>query len=194
LVGPFSLSHRCNDLPRPFPALDLPGHGQSDKPQDDSAYGPELVEDVVRLLDHLDIKKAHVVGYSMGGMIAARFLASHQDRALSGVLGGMGWLREGSVLQKNWERIFPRQGGSTPPACARSLGKLALTREELIGIHVPVVVLVGDRDPVKSLYVTPLQQVRKDWPVIEIKDAGHLNCILKPEFKQEIQNWLASHR
>ena len=175
-------------------ALDLPGHGQSDKPQDNAAYGLELVEDIVRLLDHLGIKKAHVVGYSMGGMIAARFLASHQDRALSGVLGGMGWLREGSGLQKNWERMFPRQGGSTPPACARSLGRLALTRDELAGIHVPVVVLVGARDPVKNLYVAPLQQIRTDWPVIEIKDAGHLNCILKPQFKQGIQTWLDHHR
>src|SRR5262245_58496605 len=45
-------------------ALDLPGHGQSDKPQDESAYGSELVEDIARLLDHLEIKKAHIVGYS----------------------------------------------------------------------------------------------------------------------------------
>jgi pimeloyl-ACP methyl ester carboxylesterase len=174
-------------------ALDLPGHGQSDKPQDESAYGPELVADIVRLLDRLDIKKAHIVGYSMGGMIAARFLATHQDRSLTGVLGGMGWLREGSGLQKIWPRLFPGQGGATPPACARSLGKLALTRDELNGIRVPVVVLVGDQDPVKDLYVAPLQQFRKDWPVIEIRDAGHMNCIVKPEFKQEIQKWLDSH-
>src|SRR3954468_18489224 len=40
-------------------ALDVRGHGLSDKPTKDEAYGPELVEDVVRLLDHLKIKKAH---------------------------------------------------------------------------------------------------------------------------------------
>src|SRR5262249_4176976 len=129
----------------------------------------------------------------MGGMITVKFLARHQNRVLSAVVGGMGWLREGSGLQKIWERIPERQATATPSACVRSLGKLALTRDELTGIHVPVVVLVGDRDPVNSLYVKPPKQARNDWPVIEIKDAGHLNCVAKPDFKIEIQKWIASH-
>ena len=174
-------------------ALDLPGHGESDKPTTEAAYGMEMVEDILRLLDHLNIKRAHIVGYSMGGMIAMKFMAKHQDRALSGVVGGMGWLREGSALQNFWERMPERQGGSTPSACARSLGTLALTEAELRAINVPVEIIVGDRDKTKRLYVTPLEQVRKDWPVVEIKDAGHLNCILKPQFKEAIANWLSKH-
>jgi hypothetical protein len=55
-----------------------------------------------------------------------------------------------------------------------------------------MVVLVGDRDPVRRLYVAPLQQIRPDWPVKVIEDAGHINCIAKSEFKKEIANWLAS--
>ncbi|MCE9547954.1 MAG: alpha/beta hydrolase [Planctomycetia bacterium] len=51
-------------------ALDVRGHGLSDKPTREDAYGPELVGDVIRLMDHLHIKKAHIVGYSMGGIIA----------------------------------------------------------------------------------------------------------------------------
>jgi pimeloyl-ACP methyl ester carboxylesterase len=171
-------------------ALDMPGHGESDKPTDEEAYGLELVEDVVRLLDYLRIEKAHIVGYSMGGMIAVEFMARHQERVLSGVVGGMGWLREGSALQKVWGRMQGGVGGRTPPACARSLGELALTEAELKGIRVPVVVIVGDRDPVKRLYVAPLQRVRKDWEVIEIGDAGHLNCVVKAQFKEEIAEWL----
>jgi pimeloyl-ACP methyl ester carboxylesterase len=171
-------------------ALDMPGHGESDKPVDEGVYGLELVEDIVRLLDHLRIQKAHIVGYSMGGMIAVKFMARHQERVLSGVVGGMGWLREGSVLQKLWGRMQGREGGSTPPACARSLGELALTEAELKGIRVPVVVIVGDRDPVKRLYVAPLQRARKDWAVIDIGDAGHLNCVVKAQFKEEIGEWL----
>src|SRR5579883_1762190 len=46
-------------------ALDNRGHGQSGKPHDIAKYGEEMAEDAVRLLDHLGIKKAHIVGYSM---------------------------------------------------------------------------------------------------------------------------------
>jgi pimeloyl-ACP methyl ester carboxylesterase len=48
-------------------ALDNRGHGKSDKPYDPAQYGLELVDDVVRLMDHLGIARAHVVGYSLGG-------------------------------------------------------------------------------------------------------------------------------
>ena len=174
-------------------AIDMPGHGESDKPETETAYGTAMVEDIVKLLDHLKIKKAHIIGYSMGGMIAMKLIAQHQDRVQSGVIGGMGWLREGSVLQNVFGRMPEREGGAIPSACARSFGKLALTEAELRGIKVPVQVVVGDRDPTKRLYVAQLEQVRKDWPVIEIKDAGHLNCVVKPEFKQSLASWLAMH-
>jgi pimeloyl-ACP methyl ester carboxylesterase len=71
-------------------APDLRGHGRSDKPHDPKRYGREMAEDVVRLLDHLKVKKAHVVGYSMGAAVAGRLLASHPDRLLSVTFGGGG--------------------------------------------------------------------------------------------------------
>src|SRR5688572_3495817 len=48
-------------------AFDARGHGRSEKPHDPKAYGREMALDVVRLMDHLGIKRAHIVGYSMGG-------------------------------------------------------------------------------------------------------------------------------
>src|SRR5471032_2406661 len=45
-------------------ALDCRGHGQSDKPHDAASYGAHMAGDVVNLLDHLTISKAHLVGYS----------------------------------------------------------------------------------------------------------------------------------
>ena len=47
-------------------AFDVRPHGQSGKPHDPTKYGIEVVRDVVRLLDHLALDRAHVVGYSMG--------------------------------------------------------------------------------------------------------------------------------
>jgi len=76
-------------------ALDCRGHGKSDKPHDAGSYGVNMVEDVTRLLDQLAIRRAHIVGYSMGGAIAGKFITLHPDRVISGVFGGsaprMGW-------------------------------------------------------------------------------------------------------
>lgn len=173
-------------------ALDVRGHGLSDKPTKDEAYGPELVEDVVRLLDHLKIKKAHVVGYSMGGIIAGSFMAKHPDRVLSGTLGGMGWLQAGGAGQLGFAQIGKNDPNARAFAvCGRSLAKLALTEDQIKSIRVPVTVLVGDKDDlIKKLYVQPLDKVRRDWTVTEIKDANHLSCILKPQFREEIAAWL----
>src|SRR4051794_26538244 len=60
-------------------ALDLRGHGHSDKPHDPPAYD-EIALDVIRLLDHLKIEKADVVRYSLGGIIVAKLLTTHPNR------------------------------------------------------------------------------------------------------------------
>ncbi|MEW6212425.1 MAG: alpha/beta fold hydrolase [Acidobacteriota bacterium] len=171
-------------------AVDMPGHGKSDKPLAEEAYGAQMVEYVIRLLDHLKIKKAHIIGYSMGGMIAVKLMVKYPERALSGLVCGMGWLREGSAMQKVLERIPAGRRSQTPAVCARSLGKLAVSEEEIKSIRVPVEVLVGDRDPVRRLFVAPLAEVRRDWKVVEIRDAGHLSCVVRQQFKDEIKNWL----
>src|SRR5215471_4234765 len=54
-------------------ALDCRNHGKSDKPQPN---GPGRAEDVIELMDHLKIQRAHIHGYSMGGGITARLMAS----------------------------------------------------------------------------------------------------------------------
>jgi pimeloyl-ACP methyl ester carboxylesterase len=74
-----------------FVALDVRGHGQSGKPEDPDAYGAEMVEDIVRLMDHLEIDAAHVAGYSMGAEIALKLVTEHPDRVRSLVAGGSGW-------------------------------------------------------------------------------------------------------
>src|SRR5262249_23725638 len=75
-------------------AFDNRGHGKSGKPHDPKKYGAEMVEDAVRLLDHLKLKKAHVAGYSMGAMLTARLLAAHPERVLTATLGGAGPARK----------------------------------------------------------------------------------------------------
>ncbi|MEO7318107.1 MAG: alpha/beta hydrolase, partial [Chthoniobacteraceae bacterium] len=78
-------------------AVDFRGHGKSDKPYEVEKYGPEMAEDVVRLLDHLKVPKAHLVGYSMGAIVAGKVAATHPDRVLSIVYGGQAPILTGKV-------------------------------------------------------------------------------------------------
>lgn len=71
-------------------AFDCRGHGKSGKPHDPKQYGQEMSLDIVRLLDHLGIRKAHIVGYSMGAQITSHLLTIRPDRFLSATLGGAG--------------------------------------------------------------------------------------------------------
>lgn len=78
-------------------ALDCRGHGKSDKPHDVAQYGTEMADDIVRLLDHLKIEKAHLVGYSSGAFIAGNVAARHPQRVLSVIYGGQAPVIAGKV-------------------------------------------------------------------------------------------------
>lgn len=70
-------------------AVDMRGHGRSDKPQGPYSM-PGFVRDVIGLLDQLHIDKAHVVGLSMGGMIAFQMAVDHPERIQSMVIVNSG--------------------------------------------------------------------------------------------------------
>src|ERR1700678_1587268 len=72
-------------------ALDLRGHGESDKPHDPAAYGlPALTADVVGLIDHLSLGRVTLMGYSMGARLALQIALEHGDRLDRLILGGVG--------------------------------------------------------------------------------------------------------
>jgi pimeloyl-ACP methyl ester carboxylesterase len=64
-------------------AYDARGAGKSGKPSDPKAYGRQQALDVVRLLDALQIKRAHIVGFSLGGSTVAQLLTLHPERFLT---------------------------------------------------------------------------------------------------------------
>ncbi|MDR3404195.1 MAG: alpha/beta hydrolase [Chthoniobacter sp.] len=119
-------------------ALDCRGHGQSDKPTGDADYGIKMVDDVVRLMDHLQLPSANIVGYSMGGMIALKLAAAHPDRVRSVVLGGMGWLPEGSPLQRVWENMGGHGLSRTNPALVRGFADFAVTADQVKALKMPI--------------------------------------------------------
>ena len=81
--------------------LDARGHGRSDKPHNVDAYGTKMAADVVALLDHEGIERAHLVGYSMGGLLVLKAVTLAPDRFASVVIGGQGWAGDSVGLDPN---------------------------------------------------------------------------------------------
>jgi pimeloyl-ACP methyl ester carboxylesterase len=78
-------------------ALDLRGHGRSSVPSDPDAYGHEMGEDVVRLLDHIGVARAHLVGHSMGAVVSAYVATRHPDRVATATLIAPPFFEDSSV-------------------------------------------------------------------------------------------------
>lgn len=92
--------------------LDVRGRGASDKPHHPGAYSLKLlVEDIVLILDDLNLKKTHYLGYSMGGWIGFGMAKYAANRLSSLMIGGAhpyasnkGHLRRRySQIREEWE-------------------------------------------------------------------------------------------
>jgi pimeloyl-ACP methyl ester carboxylesterase len=134
--------------------MDLRGHGGSGKSHDPAFYGVELAADVVRLLTHVGAAKAHVAGYSLGGLIALDVAALHQEHALSVVVGGTGWpppeavdnfRRRADAFEQG--KVQVPKGGDARALAALSRGLRVLSAEKVRGIKIPLAVIIGADDP-----------------------------------------------
>jgi pimeloyl-ACP methyl ester carboxylesterase len=152
-------------------AMDVRGHGKSAKLRDPESYSLALMaDDALRLLDHLTIHRADVMGYSMGARITVAMALADQDRMRSMVLGGMGYAMvkgmrgedgivaalEAPTLEAAEPgpglayRKFAEQTGSDTLALAACMRKARETfkPEQLGTIHIPTLVAIGDKDGV----------------------------------------------
>ncbi len=70
-----------------FLLYDVRGQGRTSVPEDRDSYTmPQYAADLRALMDYLEIDKAHVVGVSQGGMIAAQFACDYPERTRSLVI------------------------------------------------------------------------------------------------------------
>ena len=68
------------------------GYPPSDVPESHTDYSQDIaVADVLGVMDHLGLDKAHIVGFSMGGFASLIFGLKHPERALSLVVAGCGY-------------------------------------------------------------------------------------------------------
>lgn len=73
----FARDYRCV-------AIAARGYPPSDCPEDETAYGQDIFrDDVLAVLDHLKIAKAHFVGLSMGAYTGLQLAMENPDRVLS---------------------------------------------------------------------------------------------------------------
>jgi pimeloyl-ACP methyl ester carboxylesterase len=73
------------------------GYPPSDVPSDPNVYSQQHArDDVIAVLDHLRIDKAHIVGLSMGGFATVHLGITYPNRALSLVIAGCGYGSEPS--------------------------------------------------------------------------------------------------
>ena len=182
LVHGFASTHRINWVDTSWTkrfldegfrvvALDNRGHGKSEKLYDPAAYTPAIMaDDVIALMDHLGIKRADSMGYSMGARITAVVAYQHPDRVRSALLGGLGiHLVEGNGLPPGIAealeapslddvtgavprmfRAFAERTGSDRLALAACMrgSRQGVTRAEVEAIKVPVHIAVGTKDDI----------------------------------------------
>lgn len=203
-------------------SMDLRGHGLSSKPHDPDKYGIEMVEDVIRLLDHLKIDKAWVAGYSLGGFIALKLAVLHPDRLFGVAPCGAGWEqpkqgrflaaldRFADKLEKD-ESIGPLAAEIDPErpkpgfihrlwvnlmtgyfndkqaliAMIRAIPELAITKEELSGVSIPVLAVVGEND-LLSVGAKAMEGVLPDLRLVVVPRADHMQVPGSDELQNEL--------
>jgi non-heme chloroperoxidase len=109
-------------------ALSQRGHGDSSKPT--AAYGTEVMaRDLARVMDHLGIARAVVVGHSMGSLVAQRFAQDHADRVSRLVLiGAFASLKGNPGAEALWRDAISTMTDPVPPAFARDFQSSCLAR------------------------------------------------------------------
>jgi len=194
-------------------ALDNRGHGASTKFYQPSAYHPSaMAEDVRTLLDHLQLDRADVMGYSMGARIAAFFALEHGNRLRRAVFGGLGIhlvegggeteriaaaleapaLAEVHDSMAQMFRAFAEQTKSDLRALAACIrgSQVNLTREQVAAITAPVLVAVGTKDTLAGSaqkFAALLPRGR----AFDIPGRDHMLAVGDKAFKAAVLDFLA---
>ena len=194
-------------------AFDNRGHGASTKLYDPAAYHSSVMAgDVQALLDHLELERADVMGYSMGARIAAFFALEHRDRVRRAVFGGLGIRLVDGVgeseriaaaleaptladVQDPSARMFRAFAEQTKSdlralaACVRG-SRQTLTREEVKAITAPVLVAVGTKDTLAGS-AQELAVLLAHGRALDIPGRDHMLAVGDKVFKAAVLDFLA---
>lgn len=194
-------------------ALDNRGHGASTKLYDPADYHSAIMADDVRaLIEHLGLRRADVMGYSMGARITAFLALAHPTVVRSAILGGLGIrLVEGVGLPETIAvaleapspaavsdptammfRAFAEQTRSDLRALAACLrgSRETLSRDEVGRIKVPVLVAVGSTDPIAGS-PQELAALIPGAEALSIPGRDHMLAVGDRVFKAAVLDFLA---
>jgi pimeloyl-ACP methyl ester carboxylesterase len=194
-------------------AFDNRGHGQSEKLYDPAEYGaPIMAEDALRLLDHLGVARADVMGFSMGARIAAFLAFAHPERVRSLIFAGLGINMVRGVgapeaiaaaleapnaeeIKSDAARIFrvfaeqTRSDRRALAACIRS-SRDKVTAEQLATIKVQVLVAVGTEDVIGGSGAE-LAALIPGAQALEIVGKDHMKSVGDLSYKKGVLNFLS---
>ena len=167
-------------------AFDNRGHGESAKLYDPAAYEIAIMaSDITALMDHLNIERADVMGYSLGSRMAAVLARSRPERLRSAIFGGIGiGLIEGGGPGENVARALA--------ACLRGSRRL-MRREEAAGIAVPVLIAVGTADEIAGS-ADALGKIIPGSRVLNIPNRDHMRAVGDKVYKSGVLDFLAQRK
>jgi len=194
-------------------AHDNRGHGNSEKLYKSEYYTSMIMaEDVRRLMDHLDIRSAYVMGYSMGARISAYLCLNHPERVKAAIFGGLamgmvdgvpGSKEIGDALaaddpatitdpQAIAFRTFADQTKSDRLALAACIreSRSQISAEQIGRISQPVLVAVGTKDDVAG-DVNQFASLLPNAEVCDIPNRNHMLAVGDKVYKQAALEFLS---
>ena len=192
-------------------AVDLRGHGDSDKPHDPTAYGPNLRSDLVMLLDHLNIDKAHFVGFSLGANVVGDVVVSSPERVQTATMGS-GFFTTWDESEEDFAKLTEKRGASDQryaweperqdfralAAVIRGAKYSAVSPERFASISTPTLIVFGsvEVEHMPELQKQQLGSLPSSVKVMIVDGADHDSpkaAILSPEFTRAVRDLIASN-
>jgi pimeloyl-ACP methyl ester carboxylesterase len=201
-------------------AVDLRGFGRSSKFADPARFGQAMADDVVRLMDHLKITRAHLVGHSLGALVSANVASRYPTRVSSAALiAGPFWvepkiseeskrwttdLENGTGLTNFVQWLLPFMSPQMATATnagmmkANDLGSLTASMKALPSLAIAglskdgdkALVIAGTADP---LFATspPFAKLSPGSQLVEVAGANHVSVLTHAETVKAITAQLA---
>lgn len=196
-------------------APDNRGHGSSTKSYSPADYTPSrMAGDAAALLDHLNIAKAHVFGYSMGARVSAFLALEHPERVATLILGGLGYGMVDGV--GDWDpisealvapdptrithprgrmfRAFAEQTKSDRQALAACIAtsRQLVREEDAARIAQPTLIGVGTGDDIAGS-AARLAALMPDAEAFDIVGRDHMLSVGDRTFKAKVLQFLKDH-